>query len=124
MANFRPLVTIAGVPIPDPSFYDANTATVVDSARNVEGYMIGAVIRQNVAKVSIKWRFISTSDWANILSLFSQNFVNPVTFFNQDIGAWETREMYVSDRSASIFLRNDNGGIRGYTDATLSLVEV
>lgn len=119
-----PLIKINGVSIPDPSFYDANTATIVDSARNTEGVMIGAVIRQNVAKVSCKWRFITAKDWANIMALFNANFINPVTFYNQDTNAWETRNMYVSDRSASIFLRNPNGTIKGYTDASFSLVEV
>ena len=48
MAN---LVTIAGTPIPDPSVYNATTSTVVDSARNVQGVMVGAVIRDDIAKV-------------------------------------------------------------------------
>ena len=47
------LVTVRGVPLPEPSTYSANTATLVDSARNVQGKMIGAVIRDDVAKVEL-----------------------------------------------------------------------
>lgn len=128
MANFRPLVTIGGVAIPDPSTYEANTATIVDSARNTNGVMIGSVIRNDVAKISMSWNFLTATQWANILRLFSParggSFENSVTFFCQDTATWITRTMYVSDRTASIFLRNPNGSIKGYTNPSLSLIEV
>jgi len=47
------LVTIAGYELPEPSEYSASTSTLVDSARNVSGYVIGSVIRSDVAKVEI-----------------------------------------------------------------------
>ena len=122
------LVTIAGTAVPDPSSYDANTATIVDTGRNAEGKMVGAVIRNNVGKVTMKWNFIKAADWATILKLFnpdySGNFVNSVTYFDQDINGYSTKNMYVSDRKASIFLRNPDGTIKGYVNASLSLVEV
>lgn len=124
----RPLVTIAGHPIPSPSTYSGTTSTVVDSARNAQGYMVGAVIRDDIGKVSMTWKFIKTKDWADILKLFSikhgGSFVNQVTFFCQDTGDWETREMYVNDRTANLFLRNKDGSVRGYTNAALNLIEV
>jgi hypothetical protein len=123
------LVSIGAFNFPDPSFYDANTATIVNSGRNTEGYMIGEVIRENVAKVSLKWRYISVTDWANILKKFSSahggSFIQNVTFFNQTVGTWETRKMYVSDRSAGIFRRDPDTELpMGYTNASLSLIEV
>lgn len=124
----RSLLNIGGVEIPDPSKYSGTTATIVDSDRNTEGVMIGAVIRDDVGKVSASWNFITAREWADILKLFSikrgGKFVNQVTFFCQDTNDWETREMYVSDRKADIFLRNEDGTIRGYTGASLSLIEV
>lgn len=128
MSDFRPLCTIAGKAIPDPSIYSGTTSTAVDSARNANAVMVGTVIRDDIGKVEMSWRFISTKDWADILKLFSTkrggSFINSVTFFCQDTGDWETRNMYVNDRKASIFLRNSEGNIRGYTDASLSLIEV
>ena len=123
-----PLVTIGSYAVPSPSTYSATTATLVDSGRNVQGKVIGAVIRDDVAKIAMTWNFISAQDWADLLSQFSParggNFYNSVTFFCQDTNAWETRQMYVSDRTASVFLRDSAGNIRGYTGASLSLVEV
>lgn len=124
----KAMVSIGDFDFPEPSKYSGTTSTVVDSARNTAGYVIGAVIRDDVGKVEMSWNFITVESWASILKKFSKKhggkFYNNVTFFCQDSGTWETREMYVSDRKASVFLRNRDGSIKGYTDASLSLVEV
>lgn len=124
----RPMVSIGNFDFPEPSTYSATTSTVVDSGRNVKGYVIGAVIRDDIAKIECSWNYISAQDWANILAQFSParggSFYNDVTFFLQDTNSWVTREMYVSDRQAQVFLRDKAGNIRGYQGATLSLVEV
>ena len=105
----RPMVTIAGKAIPDPSTYNGTTSTLVDSGRNAEGKFIGSVIRDDVGKVEMTWKYISAEDWADILRLFSRakggSFVNSVTFYCQDTNNWETRDLYVSDRTAGVFLR-------------------
>lgn len=123
-----PLVTIGNFEVPAPSTYAATTATLVDSGRNVQGYVIGAVVRNDIAKIEMSWNFISAADWAALLSQFSPArggaFYNNVTFFCQDTNAWETRQMYVSDRTANMYLRNPDGSVKGYTGASLSLVEV
>lgn len=124
----RALVSIGGEPVPAPSFYNATCSTVVDDGRNVKGEYIGSVIREDVAKVELSWRYISAEDWAGILQRFLKkyggSFVNPVTFLNQVTNSWETRNMYVSDRTAGMYMRNPDGSVRGYTDARIALVEV
>ena len=124
----RALVSIGDYDFPEPQEYTATTATVVDSARNAEGVVVGAVIRENIAKVAMKWGFIKAADWAALLAQFDStrggNFYREVTFFNQDTNDWETRTFYISDRSARIFVRDDDGSIRGYRDASFSIVEV
>lgn len=119
------LVTIAGVPLPEPSKYSSNTSTLVDSGRNVEGKVIGSVVRSDVAKVEIQWRYLTVQQWANILGLFTNNFYNSVRFFNQSTGDYSTRDMYVGDRKADIFRRDpESGKVLGYVDCGFSLVEV
>ena len=119
------LVTVAGVALPEPSEYSASTSTLVDSARNVSGYVIGSVIRGDVAKVELKWRYLTAKQWASVLSLFTNNFYNQVTFFNQATANYPTRQMYVSDRTAGMWRRNPKTGeVMGFTDCALSLVEV
>lgn len=126
--NMRPLVTIAGTPIPDPSTYNATTSTVVDSARNVQGKMVGSVIRDSMAKIECTWRYLSAEDWSYVLKLFNMslggNFFNSVTFYNQDTNDWETRDFYISDKTAGMFLRRDDGTVRGWTDCRIALIEI
>ena len=123
-----PMVSIGDFAFPEPSTYSATTSTVVDSGRNVQGYVLGAVIRDDIAKIELGYSFITASDWASILAQFSParggSFYNNVTFYLQDTNSWVTREMYVSDRTASVFLRNKDGSIKGYQNVSLSLVEV
>lgn len=123
------LVTVAGVALPEPSSYSANTSTLVDSARNVEGRMIGSVIRDDVAKIELQWRYLTVQQWANVNKLFKQSangkFINSVTFLDQSAGAYITRQMYVGDRKAGMWRRDPaTGAVLGWTDCRLSLIEV
>lgn len=119
------LVTVAGTPLPEPSEYSSSTSTLVDSARNVDGRVVGSVVRSDVAKIELKWRYLTAQQWASILRLFTNNFYNSVTFFNQTTADYTTRNMYVGDRSAGMWRRNPaTGEVMGFTDCSLNLIEV
>lgn len=119
------LVSVGDFNFPEPSTYSATTSTIVDSARNVQGVVVGAVVRADVAKIELTWRYLTAREWANILSLFTGSFYNNVTFMNQATAEYETRRMYVSDRTAGMWRRNpETGEVMGYTNCALSLVEV
>ena len=122
---FASLLSIGGYEFPEPSSYSATTSTIVDSARNVSGYVVGAVVRKDVAKVELSWKYLTVRQWATILSLFADSFYNDVRFFNQTTGTYTTRTMYVSDRNASMFRRNpETGEVMGWLNPSLSLIEV
>lgn len=119
------LVSIGGFDFPEPSTYNATTSTIVDSARNVSGYVVGAVVRHDVAKIELTWKYLTAYQWSQILSLFTSSFYNEVRFLNQVTNEYTTRTMYVSDRNAGMWRRNpQTGAVMGYTGASLSLVEV
>lgn len=125
----RALVTVGGYEFPDPSNYEGNTATLVDGGRNTQGVQIGAVIRDDVAKVTLSWRYLTVAQWAAINQCFSEKhggkFYNSVTFFDQTAGDYVTRTMYVSDRTAGVFRRDPvTGELMGWVNPALSLVEV
>lgn len=131
--GIKPLVRIPSqnfsFPDPAPGGYEANTATIVDSSRNLQGYVVGAIIRNDVAKISLSWNFLTPEMWAEILKCFNPkfggNFYNYVEFYNQDTADWETRLMYVSDRNAGMWLRDpETGTVRGWKNPKLSLIEV
>ena len=119
------LVTIGGYELPEPSTYKAVTSTIVDSARNVNGRVVGSVVRNDVAKIELSWRYLTADQWARILSLFTTSFYNDVRFLNQATNSFDIRTMYVSDRDAGMWRRNPTtGAVMGYTNCSLSLVEV
>ena len=125
---FRALVSVGGYDFPEPSAYSGNTSTLVDSARNVEGRMVGSIVRDDISKVEISWKYLTVEQWARIQKCFRQssggNFTNNVTFFDQSVGGWVTKEMYVSDRKANIFKRDPiTGDVVGWVDPSLSLIE-
>ena len=74
MANIPALVTVNGVELPEPSSYDGTTSTIVDSGRNVQGKVVGAVVRPDVAKVSMSWNYLTARQWADILSFSPRIF--------------------------------------------------
>lgn len=126
---FRALVSVGDYDFPEPSVYNGTTSTLVDSARNAQGVMIGAVIRDDVSKVEISWKYLTAEQWARVQKCFRQSsggkFINIVSFFDQSLGGWVTKEMYVSDRKSGMWRRDpENGDILGWTDCSLSLVEV
>ena len=125
----RALVTVGNYDFPEPSSYSANTSTLVDSSRNVQGKMVGSVIRDDVSKIEISWRYLTIAQWARIQQCFRQSaggkFINSVTFFDQSVGGWVTKEMYVSDRKSGLWRRHPTtGDVMGWTDCGLSLIEV
>ncbi len=125
---FKALVRVAGLDLPEPSTYNGNTATLVDSGRNVQGELIASVVREDVAKVEITWNYLTARQWAAINKKFSGkhggSFINDVTFYDQTSGDWVTRRMYVSDRSAGMWRRDPRtGDILGWTNCKLSLIE-
>ena len=124
---FKALVSVGGYDFPEPSAYSGNTSTLVDSGRNVEGKMVGSVIRDDVSKVEISWKYLTVEQWKNILQCFKgkDKFTNDVTFFDQSEGDWVTKTMYVNDRKAGIFRRDPStGDVLGWTDCSLSLIQV
>lgn len=119
------LVSIGGFDFPEPSTYNATTSTIVDSTRNVQGRVVGAVVRHDVAKIELSWKYITAEQWAQILSLFTNSFYNEVRFLNQVTNNYTTRTMYVGDRNAGMWRRDpQTGSVMGYTGASLALVEV
>ena len=68
------LVSVNGVDLPEPSSYSATTSTIVDSGRNVQGKVVGSVVRHDVAKVALKWNYLTAKQWASVIGPFTTNF--------------------------------------------------
>lgn len=119
------LITVNGFAWPEPSEYSANTSTIVDSGRNVNGVVVGAVVRSGVSKIEVKWKYLTAQQWASVISPFDTAFYASVRFYDQSSAGYVTKQMYVSDRKASMFRRDpQTGEVMGWVNPSLSLVEV
>ena len=119
------LITVDGMAWPEPSEYSANTSTIVDSGRNVQGKVVGSVIRSGVSKIEVKWKYLTARQWADVIGPFDTNFYVSVRFYDQSSAGYVTKQMYVSDRKAGMWRRHpETGEIMGWTGCSLSLVEV
>lgn len=126
------LITILGSPnlvLPCPSSYTATTSTIVDEGRNTSGFVVGAVIREDVAKISATFNYITVQQWASILQSFDSKyggaFFRNIRFYNQVTGQMTTRKMYVADRTTGgMAMMDRNGNPVAWLGATLELTEV
>lgn len=134
------------VDLPCCSEYSGTATTVVDSGRNAEAVVIADVIASDIAKVEMKWNFLTVEQYSEIAQLFEpkynnddpQAFFRAVRFFDVVKGDFDgdnstapntttnrCRIMYCGDRKVSfahIKLDSDGKPI-GYTDVSLNLID-
>ena len=113
----RPLATIlsprfGAYPMPwpkNPGGYTGTVSTFVDSGRNLEGYVIGSVVRDDVGKCEFQYSGLSFKTIHEILRLFSRrqggSYFNRIEYYAIEMGDWVTKEMYVSGDRISDILR-------------------
>lgn len=149
MANYNfPLVRIWNAytstwkKLPTPSEYEGQSSTLVDSARNSAGYVVAKPIRSDVASISMKWNFLTITEFAELAQLFEPlyhgEFINYVSFWDAIKGDFNgqyanaptdstNKKMYCGDRKVSVaHIRLDpaTGKPIGYEGVQLDLVEV
>jgi len=121
------LVTIQSTPpypLPEPASYTSTTTTLTDSNLSVSGKLLGSVVRKDIVQITLSWNFMEADAWAQINQIFKDEHINSVRFFDQTTGDWVTRDMYVSDRTAGLWRRNQSGEVLGWTGCGLQLTEV
>ena len=88
------------VPYPDNDSALQTVATAVNGAFNGANEFIGQKVGRDRTKQELGWKIMDATLWRQLLQLFDANFVVHVRYYAMAKGI-VTREMYVSDRSAS-----------------------
>lgn len=137
-ANFNPNPTGANIgnysinvievnglqlPIPSAGSFRATVTTAVDGARNANGVFIGQKVGRDQSKIEFKAPFLTAEEWSDILSVFDNNFVNGVTYFDMQKGSKITRQMYVGDRTADAYAIDDDGNVTIWKDCAFNLID-
>lgn len=110
MSNF---ITINGIELPQPSRgLGLHIATLVDSARNSRGEVIGQKIGRDQQKIeNVEWKVLSAAEWGRILQILDANFYSEVKYVDMVTGRWTTRRMYCGDRTAKVFKVDPQTGL-------------
>ena len=132
------------IDLPCPSDYSGISTTLVDSARNTQGQVIGNVIASDIAKVEMKWKFLTPQQYSNMAKLFEQkyngSFFVAVSFFDiikndfdgdrtkaptNSSGNNPCRMFYCGDRKVQFakMVLNEDGTPKGYADVALNLID-
>lgn len=88
-------------------------ATVVDQARTADGIVRGSVISK-ANKIELKWAVLTPNTWKDICTFFDKHFYFNATYYDMQTGQFESKKMYVGDRSAVPFKINPDTGIPTY----------
>lgn len=101
------------------------TATMVDSARNANGVVVGQKIGRDIAKLdSLTFPHLTAEKWSEILQIMDNFFVT-VEYPDMVTNSWETRKFYCGDRSAKVWkIDKDTGLPSEYIDCKCNLIDV
>jgi hypothetical protein len=130
------------VDLPCASEYTGIATTVVNSGRNQDAVVVADVIASDIAKVEMKWNFLTLEQYSLIAQLFEPKyhgaFMNAVRFFDVVKGDFDgdnsiapntttnrCRVMYCGDRKVSFAkMKLDiNGKPVGYQGVSLNLID-
>lgn len=122
MRNF---VTVGGLEMPMPTRgLNLQVATIVDSARNANGQVVGQKVGRDQQKINnLFWAYLPAEKWEALLSILDSSFFVEVTYPNMVKGGWTTREMYPGDREGTPYWLSDDGTPSFYIDCKVNLID-
>lgn len=115
------------LPMSAPDTTKQITTTVVNAGRNAEAEVIGEQIGRTQSKIdTYKVPYLYAHEWAKILQMFKDKIVRTVRYFDQEANEFITRDMYVSDRSATVFAykQDGSGRVEIWKDCELHLIDM
>lgn len=100
-------------------------ATIVDSARNTNGVVVGQRVGRDNAKIdSLEWKILDAITWSQILQEF-ENFYVTVEYPDMVTNNWKSVKMYPGDRSAKVWKIDPNTGLPSeYVECKVNLIDV
>ncbi len=100
------------------------TATMVDSARNSNGVMVGQKVGRDVAKLdNLVWPWLDAETWSMILKEM-EKFIVTVEYPDMVHNKWTTRKFYCGDRTAKVWKIDWETGLpKEYIECKCNLID-
>lgn len=125
MAEYDCFIKVNGIPFPYMSRdLTLMTATMVDSARNANGVMVGQKVGRDVAKLdNLVWPHLTADKWSMILQEMDKFFVT-VEYPDMVSNSWKTRTFYCGDRTAKVWKIDKSTGLPSeYIECKCNLID-
>ena len=103
------------------------TTTVVNAGRNAEAEVIGTQIGRTQSRIdAYVIPFLYAHEWSRILKIFQDKIDRRVRYFDQEAGNFIYRDMYVSDRTATVFAysKDGSGKVEIWKDCELHFIDM
>lgn len=84
-------------------------STMVDQARTADGIVRGSVIAR-ANKIELKWAVLTPETWSAICTFFDKHFYFDAYYYDMSTNSFQTKKMYVGDRSAMPFIMDKVSG--------------
>lgn len=79
------------------------TATMVDSARNANGVLVGQKVGEDIPKLdNLVWPWLTAEQWSEILQEMDK-FIFTVEYPDMVTNSWKTGRFYCGDRTAKVW---------------------
>lgn len=119
-------ITINGAKFPQPRRgLELLSATIVDSARNANGVVVGQKVGRDQQKLNnLFWGYLTAEQWSAMLQIFDKNFFVTVTYPDMVNNRWTTRKMYPGDRTATPYHLDPNTGLPAdYINCKVNIID-
>ena len=124
MADGFIFINDVAFPYPDKDSGLQYVQTIVNSARNANGVMVGERVGRDLSKIELTWNVLTPAQWSEMLKIFA-NFTFTVRYIDMVENDWVTRKFYVGDRSAQPFMVDPITNIpRYYRNCKANIIDV
>lgn len=116
----QPLITVNGVPFPEPVTYAPQLEALGSWERNANGELVGDLVGYKM-KLKVTWGLLEGNKFRLLLSAVDPFFVT-VQYLDPRTGGMGTGQFYAGSRSGRLALRDKNG-VNYWADAAFNLIE-
>lgn len=97
------LITVNGLPYPDPDSYKPSIEALGEWERNANGKLVGDLIAYK-AKLNLSWGMLDGEKFQTLIQAQKPFFVT-VRYFDPRVNGYSTGEFYASAQSGEMALR-------------------
>lgn len=113
-------IIIAGIQVARPAEVKVGRFDLTKSNRTASGRMVMEVVRADIRRVDVVWRYMPDSELQKLLDVLAAN----KPFFElqyPDVGGQQTMTAYVGDVNTSLW--HTVGGVRYWSEVSTSFIE-